>query len=1032
MRDAKRLYQHVDVALLRAAAAPLTETPEWWPDPSDISDCRTWLETMWSRVDLADAIRLSSPTLAERVDAIRAGSPMADKQVRRAALATARYLLRSIGRPTPFGMFAGVAPVALGHPTTVRWDGSHRCLARVNTVWLHDVITRAENCPKLLSHLSVQMTDLAVRRGGRLEIPHGPNRVSIRHTRAITAVQNIAATPIQFAALVDRLVAAFPDADPTTVRDMLTGLVRQGYLITSLRAPCTVTDPLTHVLDQLHAAGTDSLWGTSPETALAADLADIYTALCRHNDADPADQAALREMISRRMTDLSGNGRARLTGDLLLDCTVRLPHQVAREIEAAASALLRLTRHPAGEPAWRAYHAAFLDRYGQHTLVPLADVLDPDSGLGYPAGYPGSVLSPPAPATTDRDQRLLALAWDASATGSNEITLTDTQITELTGEDFDERHIPPHVELAARVHAPDLDALDRGQFTLTVAPARAAGTLTSRFTPLATGAGLADAYRALPAATQDALRVQLSFAPLYPNAENVCRVPAYLDHLLPLGEHRHRDQRPDTALTVNDLAVTATHDRLHLVSLSRRQVVEPQVFHALDLRKQPPLLARFLTQLPRGFSAGWYQFDWGPHADLPRLPRVRYRRTVLFPAQWRLTTADLPAQTSATHPWCEVFDRWRERWCCPAVVELRDADRTLRLRTDEAVHLELLRAHLTRHGQAVLTEVAPPEQCGWLGGHVHEIAFPLVTTRRPAPNPLRGQLPIITNMAGHLPGSPGAAWLSAKLFTHPERIGELVTEHLPGLIDAVTNGANAPSYWWLRYRSPHETDHLRLRIRTTPDDYPAYTSALGEWAQRMREAGVAGRLVLDTYYPEVGRYGDGAALDAAERVFAADSRVAAALLRTHSTLSSTAGSTALVVANMVGMVHDFFGDVTEAIDWLLGRPAPAAPMADRTVAERAVSLGVDVIAGRAAAGWPRELVQAWQHRAQALATYREQQPPEANRDRVLESLLHMHHNRAVGIDSQSERRCRRLARHTALAWRYRHTDGTRTPRAATR
>jgi hypothetical protein len=57
------------------------------------------------------------------------------------------------------------------------------------------------------------------------------------------------------------------------------------------------------------------------------------------------------------------------------------------------------------------------------------------------------------------------------------------------------------VALSARIHAASTTALERGDFLLTVTPARSASTLTSRFTPTATGSGLAQAYRARPAAT---------------------------------------------------------------------------------------------------------------------------------------------------------------------------------------------------------------------------------------------------------------------------------------------------------------------------------------------------------------------------------------------------------------------------------------------------------------------------------------------------------------------------------------------------
>ena len=1021
--DRKPLYRHIGVALLRAAAVPLTSAVNRWPDLTDSDACRLWLEEMWSRSDLADAVRQASPSLGEGVDAIRAGRAVGDKQLRSATLSTARYLLRSIGRPTPFGLFAGVAPVALGRTAQAQWGRDHRAVARVNTGWLADIITRVEGCPELLERLDVVVTDLAVRRGGRLEVPQGPNRVTIRYTRAVAAVRDMATTPVRFGVLIDTLVEDFR-ADRSTVRDMLTELVRQGYLLTSLRAPFTVTDPFAHLLDRLHDADAEHL---SAVASLMRDLDAIRDDLCRHNHENTtrAEQSRVRATITPRMRELSPAGRTPLAMDLLLDCAVRLPRQVAQEMERAASVLLRLTRQPTGEAVWRDYHAAFVDRYGTGTLVPLVEVLDPDAGLGYPAGYRGSVLPAPTPGISERDERLLTWAWQAMAEGTREIVLTDEQVGELTDETFDEHYIPPHVELSARVHAATTAMLERGDFLLTVAPARSAGTLTSRFTPTATGSGLAQAYRALPAATDGALRVQMSFGPLYPHAENVCRVPTYLDHVLSLGEHR--ESGDCTVLTTDDLAITATRDRLHLASLTRRQVIEPQVFHALALDKQPPPLARFLAHLPRAFSAAWYQFDWGPHVRLPFLPRVRYRRTILSPAQWRLATSDLPVGHAGQDRWRHLLDQWRQRWGCPDVVELRDADRTLRLTLDEPAHAALLHAHLKRHGQAILYAATPAAECGWIDGHAHEIALPLVTTRAPAPNPLHGTLPTVTNTHGQLPGPPETTWLSAKLYTHPERMNEIITGHLPTLLAALhatldTTRDSEPSCWWLRYHSPQETDHLRLRIRTDRDNYAACTKAVGEWTRRMRQAGMVGRLAIDTYSPEIGRYGHGAAMDAAEDVFVADSHLVATALRDLSITAaqpSAVHPTSLAVVNMVGIVAGFVGDVAEAMDWLAGRRVPSAPSIDRAVTDQAIRLAIDMGALRDVPGRVGAVTTAWQARADALAAYRKQLPGDTDVDRVLESLLHMHHNRALGIDPDSERTCRRLTRQAALTWRAR-------------
>ncbi|MFE2723398.1 lantibiotic dehydratase [Kitasatospora sp. NPDC059327] len=984
-------YKQSGAALLRAAAAPLAAVPARWPDLSDTAECRSWLAEVWSRPGFADAVREASDGLAERIDALLAGRAVLDKHVCRAAVSTARYLLRFTGRPTPFGLFAGIAHASLGSGSRVRWGSGHRPIARVDAEWLAGIIDALESCPALLDRLDVVFNNLAAERGSRLQVPYGgPNRVSIRHTAAIRFVQETASVPVPFAVLAERLTAAVGQ-EPGKVTAMLTELVGRRFLITALRAPLTVTDPLGHLLDRLH----DAKAATLPVTAeLVRELETIHAELHAHNRAEPGSGlAGVRRAVRARMRELSGAGRTPLALDLVLDCDIRLPGSVATELERAAGALLRLTRQPSGEAVWRDYHLAFWERYSIGTLVPLTELVDPATGLGFPAQYPGSTLPEPVAVPTRRDERLLALAWQAVGTGQ-EIVLTDQMIDAITdGRSPDPRFVVPHVEMAARVHADSTDALDRGEFTVTVSPARSAGTLTSRFSPAATGTDLAVVYAAVPAMVEGALSAQLSFPTLYAHAENVARIPAYLPYVISLGEHRSAD-RVDV-IEVDDLAVTATRDRLFLVSMSRMRVVEPQVFHAVALDKQTPPLARFLAHLPRAFAAAWTGFDWGPAAaSLPFLPRVRYGRCVLVPARWQLTAAE-----------AADLDAWRSRWHCPAVVDWREDDRTLRLDLTIPAHAAILAAELAKRGRATLTEPAA-DRLGWIEGHAHEIALPLTTTGPQAPSPLTGPAPrLATRTHGHQPGTDAVRWLNAKIPTHPELLTEIVADRLPKLLSDLGN----PVHWFVRYRTPRESDHLRLRLRVTgPGQQAEFAREVGEWAEHLRQDGLAAGVSFDAYTPEIGRYGTGRALEAAEAVFAADSRLAAAALR--SVPAAQIPSTALVALGMLHIAHGFFG-VNEGTAWLAERPARPAPV-DRAVADRAVAL---TRPGALATlpGWTGEPARARQDRKRALAAYRRLLPEDVDTASVVESLLHMHHNRLVGLDPDGEAAARRLARQLA-------------------
>lgn len=1016
-------YRHTGIALLRSAVTPLGAVPDAWPDLASENACRSWLKQVWSRPETAEAIGQASPALARQVAVIRSAGSGGPKDVRRATMAVSRYLLRGAGRPTPFGLFAGVAPVRLDQDAGGWWGTGHRPLARADTQWLADVTARLEAILGLLERLDVEFTNLAVRRGKWLEAPSGPGRVRLSRTAALDAVREAAAAPVRFGVLADKLAADF-GAGPAAARVMLTELVRQGVLVSRLRAPFTITDPLGYLISHLRDAGAADL----PEAeALLNELQTIRELIRQHNTHTVSGEIAAnaRADIVGSMRRISAAGRSPLAIDLRLDCEVRLPTHVAAEVERAATALLLLSGDPDGSPGWRAYHRAFAERYGTGTLVPVTEAVDPDVGLGYPPGYPGSVLPEPSEPSRQRDQRLLALAWQALSDGTGELVLTDQVLTEITGQEPGTGTVPPHVEVAARIHADSIRALDDGDYTAQVSPARACGVMTSRFTLTATGSGLEEVYRALPVTTAGALPVQMSFGAAYPHAENIIRVPAYLPHILSLGEHRASGagQNGEAAIIgLDDLAITATAARLHLVSMSRHQVVEPLVFHALELGKQPPPLARFLARLTRGFSHGWTAFDWGPQAaELPHLPRVRYGRAILTPARWRITAGDL-GQPGTDGQRQEAVAGWRRRWSCPATVELRDGDRTLRLDLDQPSHAPILRSHLARHGHAVLTEAPSPRDLGWIGGHAHEIVFPLVTTRPAAASPLAGPLPVVVNAtAGQMPGAPDAKWLYARLHSHPDRHDEIIASHLPALASDLDGAA----IWFVRYRTPEQTDHLRIRIRLPgPGQFGEYAAAAGRWAARLRACGLASKLVLDTYTPETGRYGTGPALEAAEAVFIADSSlVAAGLLHLRGGIDPVA----LAAVNMTSIAVGFLG-THAAASWLLAGPASTGTATGRAVADNAIDLATRIAFDSGAGGldgWPGTVTAAWRARNTALDAYRQVQPASADLGVITESLLHMHHNRARGIDRDGEAACRRLARRAALAWQARRAGRSR-------
>jgi lantibiotic biosynthesis protein len=1015
------LYRCVDALLLRAAVHPNGMSVPAWPDLTACSDAhlrewRDWLMEVWSRESFVDAIAVASPVLAEQVSKVCAGRRIEPRKLRLMVQAVARYVLRMTGRATPFGLFAGIAPVGLGDSATVRWGEHHRATIRLDAEWLTAVVTRLECCPRLLRRLPVMANNVRIVRADRLIAPYQPQigeatvaDVSVRHTRAVQAVMRLARSPVVFGDLAARLSEDLANAPTSSVERLLTELVSLGMLLTSLRPPMTVTDPLGHILGQLNAVDADAL---AEVTDLVHKLRGVHDEVARHNRAiSPAERRHRRAGIAAQMRVKEDQADSPILVDLRLDAEVVLPRAVGREAEAAAAALARLTPYPGGMPIWQDYHTAFLERYGIGAFVPVLELVNADTGLGFPATYRGSARAVPSEGLARRDEQLMALAQTAAITGADEVVLTDRMIDRLGGE---MRQVPPHVELFMELQAATASAIQRGEFTLIVAGAsRAAGATTGRFLDLPDAADQ-NRFRAMCSGLSTirlgALPVQLSCPPMVVRTESAARAPVMHSAVVPIAECH---ESAGNTIQLDDMAVGADAEGLFLVSVSKQRLIEPTALNSVEFRYHSHPLTRFLCEVTRARAAVYMPFSWGAAGSLPFLPRVRYGRSVLMPARWRLTVDDLPDRRAPWARWRDALASWGRQHRLPAVVFLVEADNRLRLDLDQGLHQMLLRARLDRHGTAMLDEAPAADAFGWLGGRSHEIVAPLTSSRPAVTSPfskVTGRIAVTSRDVGQLPGC--STCLYAKLYAHPTRLPE-VLRRVPGL---VSRWSDQPPLWWsLPYLDPEP--HLRLRLRlASPDAYGRAAQRVGDWAAELRRDGLIGRMQLDTYYPETGRYGSGDAMACAESAFAADSAAALAEIQMADQVAMPLD--AIAAAGLVELAVSFAGNLNAGMSWLIRElshePGPTNREAHAT-AMRLADPDDEWATMRATPGGD-VVLSRWRDRCTALAAYREQLAEQRDPLTVLPSLLHLHHVRTLGIDPERERLGRRMARAAALRW----------------
>ncbi|MEV5843724.1 lantibiotic dehydratase family protein [Streptomyces sp. NPDC051985] len=673
-RHRPSLYEAAGQAMLRAAVhATEPAMPPWPAATAPVDEWRSWLSTVWSDSDFREAVSQASPHLADQVRAIIDGRTPKVRRMRRAALSTARYAIRYARRSTPYGLFAGVAPLGFGQTTSVRIGDEHHVVARPEPVGLDAMLSIWESDAARMADTEVCVNTLIRQRDQHIHVPsEGDAEFRLAVSPALRLVLDLARSPIGYRQLSDKLAAEFPTVSDTARNRLLGELLRVRLLRSSLRAPATFADP------------TDVLPG-----AARAQATGLRTAC-----------------------------------DLRLDADVRLPAQVLTEVATAATVLSRVVTHPTGTPTWRRWIEQFSERYGENTAVPVDVATDPSRGVGFPAGFV-TASEPPRPMSR-RDRLLLELAGTAAAEGSRTVAVTGAMIEDLEAAAGDKpQALAPHLELAAQVHATSASALDRGDFRLRVLTvSRSAGSMTGRFWHLFPGAE--EAYANLPTVDPEAELVQLSFHAGRVPADLLTRAPQALPRIVSVGEFR----RPAPhVLFPRDLAVTVTEGRPQLVESATGKPLEllaPTAINFLWNNYTPPM-ARFLGEISRAASTQVTWFDWGAAWTLPFTPALTYRRTILTASRWKIRSHTLPARTAPLQQWADQLHAWRARFRVPKRVLLAEDDQQLPLELTRDVDLDLLRAHLdaSPFGIATLYDASPPDADGWIGGRAHSIVVPL-------------------------------------------------------------------------------------------------------------------------------------------------------------------------------------------------------------------------------------------------------------------------------------------------------------------
>lgn len=963
-----------------------------------------------------------------------------------------RYMLRMTTRPTPYGLCSAVGFGRFGNKANVAMGevSGHQKQSRPDMSWLMQMVRKLEADLDLVLQLRVRSNSMVYFTGSRAKLPYvtryGQREIetmsqmesaSIRLTPVVQFVLQEAERPVLFCELADRVKQKYPDTPDEKIIRFLWQMFQQEFLISELRPPLMIESPFDYLRERLA-----NIKGIDEEKQSLQAIAEQLDAYDRLEIGE--GEAVYRKLVAQ-MRSLA-DAKNPIQVDLSLNKqAAELPHGIGEEVAKAAEVLWLLSVKTVDEANLEAYREEFTERYGLQREVPLLELLDPDLGLGAPAGYeypPSRRRQEIIAANSQLDALLLLWMTQALHRGEIEVELTEDHIQQLVHVTPDNpKEAPMSLELYFTIASPDKSSLEQGNYRLILGPnpgSQGAGKTFGRFVRFMTEqehTSLAEIQKYEQSLHPDAVFAEVVYLPNAGRAANVALSTNIRPYEVVMGTNPSEGEKISLPLT--DLMVGSTMDHFYLKSKSLGQEVIPVTLHMLNFMHTPNVY-RFLRELSIMRTCNWKPFTWGSLEHAPMCPRLRYGRTVLSLARWKLDSRILACEPKVSDErFRQLLAKWRSDWNVPQYVYLTMADHRIFLDLDHPLHVRELQRDFAKlnEGQALtLTEAGAELDEHWAespdGHHLTEVVFPLVrtvpTARETSIEQIKqSRLPFIPQAERQY--MPGSNWMFLKLYGLHSREEEFIGFMLRTFCEGILKQGKADQFFFMRYADPEP--HIRLRFHGNSEHLTAeLLPEVYRWALYLQQEGLLTRLVVDTYEPEIERYGGPALIGLAESVFATDSQTTALWLGLKRTGQIGLSMEMIGTISVIDIMEQFnvpFADQLKLLDSMAFRKE----YLEEFRKERRLYLSL----GDSFHDWEnllkhrdgKILYEGMKARRHALRQYQ-----KAVRDQeedgllynsfynILSSMIHLHLNRLLGIDRRREKKVLTLALHTLYNLQY--------------
>jgi len=980
---------------------------------------------------LIEAIAIASPSLHAALQKIEGKNKRERKQIFSSLL---KYISRMCTRSTPFGLFATVSQGKWGDETAIHLD--HKKVikrARPDMEWLMAVLNAISESPEYFDILPIQSNPLLYYTNNRFllndtrpkEGDKEQNTVSVMASPLVITILNISQQPVTVNQLLNKIVEQMPALEREKVREVIWRLFEQQILISSLRPSLLTTSPFQDLLSKLDAIQ-QRIEVSTPNIPEITKLHEINEQITNYNLQGIGQNVTALEDIQSTMRKVAPSNYFLQVDSAYLSEDLSLNKTVSEELKKATEILWLLTFRE--NQHLKHIHAKFNQKYGLARKIPLLDLLC-DEGLGIAGIYSDSSF-PETPACEKEKAwiKWLKRKWCACLhERKQEICLTEELVNKVLRPGKKEK-APLSFDLYCEIIAESSMHINNGDFLVNIVNNNWQGGSTfGRFIDilgLRTKESLQQIYSHEESLEENVLFAESSYLPFpsrYANVTITC------PHLRKYAIDLENNSSPN-GIPLSDILVGATEDRFYLSLKGKNEELVATSSNLLNL-KGAPLPIRFIRDVSSSRYSFFDIFMLKEFDNVPFMPRIKYNRSILSSAQWRVDLDQIEASSKDGEDKIgEKLLKWAATWSLPRYVFIKQADNRILLDCQNTSHLHEIISVLKKNAEVKLVEKIGQEKGEWVtsskGHHYTEFVIPFIKNKKfqhPSYHlQVLQQDPPFSINRWKLPGSD---WLFIKLYLAQDKEAKFLHQHLSPFANHLQERELIDGWFYIRYadHSPH------IRVRFHGDKEKMLSSlmpALHDWFLFLLQHQILHDLGIGCYERELERYGGEEVIEVAESFFCADSSTAIALLNLMAEKKLSLPDYAIAALSLIDLLSGLEMNLQEKMSFLKSFVTDQRELKGfRYIKSHLLTLLKPILEPIQGELETTLLIDAFKIRKEALKVYKDkilqqyqQKSLSTPLSLIYNSLLHVHCNRLLGCQLNLEKKAYLYAYHTLLCY----------------